>query len=159
MAYIDNPKVQEIIKRRKLKPKQAIWCLEMASDATCTNAEAARRAKYKGHNVALARIGYMNARNPNNMEAIAEFKAALGTEFKLTREFVINGLCDLIQLAKDKKDLATVKGCYELLGKTMAIYTDRSQVETSETDALRQQRNEQEQEALRRQAQLRLRSA
>lgn len=151
---MSDPRVQEAIRANHLTHRQSIWAWETAVDPTISHTEAARRGGWSGGDSTLGRRGFECARNDKIIKAIEAIRAILGNEIRVTREYVLAGLQDTRQRAAEKGDLSTEVRCLELLGKTLAMFTDKSQID----DPLRQaQLDELERAEASRVAQIRLR--
>lgn len=112
-----------------LTTKQQRFVEEYVVDFNAT--ESAIRAGYS-EKTAYS-IGHENLNKPEIAEAIREQTQKATTSTELTREFVINGLMDI---ATNGKVESARTRAYELLGKHMALFTDRLEVTTITKDAL-----------------------
>ncbi len=105
-----------------LTDKQERFCLEYVVDFNAT--QAAIRAGYSEPSAHV--IGWENIRKPKIAERLAGLQAEDATETQLTREFVIEGLMGIAEYGG--KMLAARVRAYELLGKHLALFTDRLEV-------------------------------
>lgn len=85
--------------------------------------QAAIRAGYSEHTARSQ--GQRLLTNVDIQEALAELQAEDATAVQLTREFVIEGLMEIATTGKVPS--ARVRA-YELLGKHLALFTDRLEV-------------------------------
>ncbi len=107
----------------QLTAKQARFCLEYVVDFNAT--QAAIRAGYSEKSAHV--IGWENIRKPKIAERLAGLQAEGATEVELTREFVIEGLMGIAEYGGPRMLAARVRA-YELLGKHLALFTDRLEV-------------------------------
>lgn len=104
-----------------LTDKQEQFCLEYVVDFNAT--QAAIRAGYSENTA--SEIGYENLRKPQIAERLSALRSEAATATELTREFVIQGLMDLARSGSTES--ARVRS-YELLGKHLALFTDRLEI-------------------------------
>jgi phage terminase small subunit len=83
--------------------------------------DAARKAGYKGSDTTLAQVGAENLRKPYIAEAVEKrVEAAI-----ITADEVLKGIKAIA--VTGEKDADRLKG-YELLGKYLKLFTDRSEI-------------------------------
>ncbi len=104
-----------------LTAKQERFCLEYVVDFNAT--QAAIRAGYSEHTA--TEIAYENLRKPHISSRLAALQTEDATKTQLTREFVLEGLMDIA--ATSEVASARVRA-FELLGKHLALFTDRLEV-------------------------------
>ncbi len=104
-----------------LTAKQERFCLEYVVDFNAT--QAAIRAGYSEPSAHV--IGWENIRKPKIAERLADLQSEGATKTQLTREFVLEGLMEIAEQAEVAS--ARVRA-YELLGKHLALFTDRLEV-------------------------------
>jgi len=106
---------------KKLNAKQEMFCREYLVDLNAT--QAAIRAGYSVKTACA--IGTENLRKPNITDQIQVFMAERSESTGITADYVLNGIKDLtdnLALSEDPK--AAYKG-YELLGKHLALFSDK----------------------------------
>ena len=104
-----------------LTDKQERFCLEYVVDFNAT--EAAKRAGYSAKTAHA--IGWENLRKPEIADRLSGLRSEDATATELTREFVIQGLMDIATTGTTES--ARVRS-YELLGKHLALFTDRLEI-------------------------------
>ena len=105
----------------KLNDKQTLFCKEYLVDLNAT--QAAIRAGYSAKTARF--IGAENLTKPNIAAFIAQAMAERSESTGITADYVINGIKDLTDmLVKGEDPKAAYKG-YELLGKHLALFTDK----------------------------------
>ncbi len=120
---------------RELSPKQAAFCREYIIDLNAT--QAAIRAEYSKKTAQV--IGSENLSKPIISQEIQRLMDIRSKKTELTAEKVLVGIAEVIKDAKLLKQTeagetmnnhtAALKG-YELLGKHLAMWTDKKIVET-----------------------------
>jgi phage terminase small subunit len=105
-----------------LTAKQERFCLEYVVDFNAT--QAAIRAGYSEHT--SYSIGWENLKKPEIANRLAELRTKDAIATQLTREYVIEGLMGIAEYG-DKMLSARVRA-YELLGKHLAMFTDRLEI-------------------------------
>ena len=107
--------------RVKLTPKQELFCKEYLVDLNAT--QAAIRA---GYSVKTAKaMGCENLTKPDVAERIQAAMAERSESTGITAEYVLNGIKELTDnLAVSEDPKSAYKG-YELLGKHLALFSDK----------------------------------
>ena len=104
-----------------LTEKQERFCLEYVVDFNAS--DAARRAGYSEKTAGA--IGWENLKKPEITQRVQELTQDDATATELTRERVIAGLMEIATTGKAES--ARVRS-WELLGKHLAMFTDRIEV-------------------------------
>jgi phage terminase small subunit len=115
----------------QLTAKQSRFCQEYVVDFNAT--QAAIRAGYSEHTAYS--IGWENLKKPEIASRLADLQSENATETQLTREFVIEGLMGIAEYGGSQVMAARVRA-YELLGKHLAMFTDRLEVTQITRDML-----------------------
>ena len=106
----------------KLTAKQEMFCKEYLIDLNAT--QAAIRAGYS-ENTAKD-IGCENLAKPNIAVKIEELMSKRSNKAQISSETVLNGILDVIDRNKEVDDKTVLKG-YELLGKHLKLFTERTE--------------------------------
>ena len=104
-----------------LTDKQERFCLEYVVDFNAT--DAARRAGYSEHSA--SEIGYENLRKPQLQQRVRELAKETAERVQITAESILEGLWGEAHQASS--DSARVRA-WELLGKHLALFTDRLEI-------------------------------
>ncbi len=111
---------------RKLTGKQLAFCRWYVSAEVDFNAtEAARRAGYKGNATTLAAMAYENIRKPHIAAHIEKLRAEALSGASITVEKVLRDLEVTRAKALADGQYTAAKGCSELQGKYLKMFTDR----------------------------------
>ena len=103
---------------------------EIMAVGNVSGAEAARQAGYAGSNA--RRASHVNLKQPQVLRFIEDLRDAHARRNELSADMVIEGLLELAHYADSSA--ARVRS-WELLGKTLGMFTDRTQIEQVTTVA------------------------
>ncbi len=103
---------------------------EIMAVGNVSGAEAARQAGYAASNA--RRASHVNLKQPQVLRFIEDLRDAHARRNELTADMVIEGLLELAHYADSSA--ARVRS-WELLGKTLGMFTDRTQIEQVTTFA------------------------
>lgn len=76
-------------------------------------------------------MAYENLNKPHIKQAIEAYEQAIATKCGITAEYVIQSIHELAIRARDNDDIQQATKNYELLGKTLKIFTDK--IESTQT--------------------------
>ena len=103
---------------------------EIMAVGNVSGAEAARQAGYAASNA--RRASHVNLKQPQVLRLIEDLRDAHARRNELSADMVIEGLLELAHCADSSA--ARVRS-WELLGKTLGMFTDRTQIEQVTTFA------------------------
>ena len=103
---------------------------EIMAVGNVSGAEAARQAGYAASNA--RRASHVNLKQPQVLRLIEDLRDAHARRNELSADMVIEGLLELAHYADSSA--ARVRS-WELLGKTLGMFTDRTQIEQVTTFA------------------------
>jgi phage terminase small subunit len=118
----------------ELTGKQQAFIEHYLGDCKYNATEAAARAGCKGNRATLQVVGVENLSKPIIKEAIAERMVEIREKTEITVAYIQAEHERLAKLAEAKGDYSTATRNKELLGKTIAAYTDNTNV----TDTIKQ---------------------
>jgi phage terminase small subunit len=106
-----------------------------ASDPDCrNNTEIAIKAGYSPDTAAS--IACENLKKPNILEAIEKREAEIRTAAEVSREYVIQALRQLVDVAFAAGDLAAMNSALDKLGKITGAYLEDNAQKTNRVDKL-----------------------
>ena len=117
---------------RKLTPKQEMFCREYLVDLCAT--QAAVRAGYSGKTAQWQGPQLLVKSHVQNR--ISELKADREVVVGITAEYVLRGIRETTEEARETGERSVALKGYELLGKHLAMFTDKQQVTGAEGKAL-----------------------
>lgn len=110
--------------KKKLTAKQEAFCREYCVDFNAT--QAAKRAGYS-EDTAYS-TGWENLKKPEITNRIAELQKTHNKKIDLNREYVINNIQEIAELAKNDANFNAALKALELLGKHLAIFTEKKEI-------------------------------
>ena len=117
----------------KLTPKQRAFVEEYLIDLNAT--ASAKRAGYSQRTAYS--IGEENLRKPEIQKAIAEAQKARAERVKLTQDYVINDLMEIVERCMEREAFNAIGAirALELLGKHLGMFRERVEMGVSITPA------------------------
>ena len=110
---------------KKLTPKQATFVEEYLIDLNAT-----RAAKAAGYSEKTAKqMGSENLSKPDVQDAVAKAMDARSKRVLITQDDVIINIMRLSQKAEADDKMGDALRGQEMLGKTMAMFTDKKEIE------------------------------
>ena len=108
---------------RKLNQRQLTYCYYRAREHTIE--ESMIKAGYKGIGEVARAVGSRLETNANIQIQIETERANVFDKSKITDEYILKGLSEI---AKNGKQEANRVRAWELLGKTLAMFTERTEI-------------------------------
>ena len=110
--------------KKQLTAKQEAFCREYCVDFNAT--QAAIRAGYSERSA--NQMAAENMAKHGVKERIAELQKTHNKKIDLNREYVINNIQEIAELAKNDANFNAALKALELLGKHLAIFTEKKEI-------------------------------
>lgn len=112
----------------ELNPKQSQFCEEYLIDLNAT--QAAIRAGYSPKTAGIK--GFQLLKIVKIQERVAELKAKRQNRVEVTQDEVLQGIKDNVEMAKEDKQCGAINKSYELLGKHIDMFVDRTAIQNAD---------------------------